>query len=65
MIIIGGLESTASLMFETKCHRENDRTDGGIISCVSCKMIFTGEIHLVHAKPNLLIVCIIDEFLQQ
>ena len=57
------LQSVAFSMFQTKCHRQNDRTDSGIISLFSWKsdfdMVFSSQIHVLHAKPTFLIVCII------
>ena len=51
-------------MFETKRHRQNDRTDDRITVCFSLnneiKLISTSEIHVAHAEPDLLIVCMID-----
>ena len=56
-----------SWMFETKCYRQNDRTDRGIISWCSWTshfdMVFTSQIHVFHVRPTFSLLCIIDIFL--
>ena len=51
-------------MVETKGDRQNDRSDQVIMSWPSCKSefatIFTGQIDVLPAKPNFLIVCTIE-----
>ena len=53
----------SSPMFQTKCHRQNDHTDRGIISLFLWKsgfdIVFSSQIHDLHAKPIFVIVCII------
>ena len=54
-------------MFETKCYRQNDRTDHGIFSWFSWnsdfEIVFTSQVDDFHAKPTFSIVCIISIFL--
>ena len=53
-------------MSDTKCYRQNERTDHRIISWFSFKcdfdMVFTSQIRAFHAKPTFSISCIIDIF---
>ena len=56
-----------SSMFETKCYRQNDRSDRVIISWFWWKsefgMVLTSQIYVLYTKHNLPIFFIIDLFL--
>ena len=56
-----------SSMFETKCYRQNDRSDRVIISWFLWKsefgMVLTSQIYVLYTKHNLPIFFIIDLFL--
>ena len=53
-----------SSMFETKCYRQNDRSDRVVISWFSWThefdSVLTRQINVCNATPNLLSVCIMD-----